>query len=132
MSEQNNENSQFRRAFENKEDFMKYYNEHKEEIDKLTTKQLNSVYKIESCKITRNKNKIVIRNISSKDKDVKEVENKDKDAKQKTKQNKQFKPKDLIKSIDLLINHYEKQLTQLKEMKDKIVSDNLYDSDHNE
>ncbi len=132
MSEQNNENSQFRRAFENKEDFMKYYNEHKEEIDKLTTKQLNSVYKIESCKITRNKNKIVIRNISSKDKDVKEVENKDKDAKQKTKQNKQFKPKDLIKSIDLLINHYEKQLTQLKEMKDKIVSDNLYDPDHNE
>ena len=135
MSEQNNENSQFRRAFENKEDFMKYYNEHKEEIDKLTTKQLNSVYKIESCKITRNKNKIVIRNISSKDKDVKEVENKDqqdKDAKQKTKQNKQFKPKDLIKSIDLLINHYEKQLTTLKEMKDKIVSDNLYDSDHNE
>ena len=132
MSEVGNCESQFRRAFENKEDFMKYYNEHNEEIDKLTTKQLNSVYKIESCKITRNKNKIVIGNISSKDKDVKEVENKDKDAKQKTKQTKQFKPKDLIKSIDLLINHYEKQLTQLKEMKDKIVSDNLYDSDHNE
>ena len=72
MSEVGSCESPLRRAFENKEDFMKYYNEHKEEIDKLTTKQLNSVYKIESCKITRNKNKIVIRNISSKDKDVKE------------------------------------------------------------
>ena len=38
--------SPFRRAFDSKEDFIKYYNEHKEDIDKLTTKQLNSAYKI--------------------------------------------------------------------------------------
>ena len=32
--------------------------------------------------------------------------------------------------IDSLISHYEKQLSLLKEMKNKIVSENLYDSEH--
>ncbi len=68
MSEQNNNVSSFKRAFENKDEFMKYYEQHKEEIDKLTTKQLNSVYKIESCKIARNKNKIIVRSNSPKNK----------------------------------------------------------------
>lgn len=130
MSEQNT-TSQLRRAFSNKEDFMKYYNEHKEEIDKLTTKQLNSVYKIESCKITRNKNKIVVRSNSPKNKTNKDKDNKDnKDTKQN--KNKEIKPKDLNKMIDSLINHYEKEIVQLKEMKNKIISDNLYDSEHDE
>ena len=54
MSEAGNkEISPFRRAFDNKEDFIKYYNEHKEDIDKLTTKQLNSAYKIESSKLQK-------------------------------------------------------------------------------
>ena len=124
MSEQNTNESQFKRAFNDKDEFMKFYNEHKEEIDKLTTEQLNSVYKIESCKITRNKNKIVVRSNSPKSKEKKEV---------KTKSNKkEIKPTDLNKMIDSLINHYEKQLLQLKEMKNKIVSDNLFDSEHNE
>lgn len=136
MSEQNNNESQFKRAFNDKDEFMKYYNEHKEEIDKLTTKQLNSVYKIESCKITRNKNKIVVRSNSPKSKDSQTTERskKDKedkeDKKDKPKSNKkEIKPTDLNKMIDSLINHYEKQLTQLKEMKNKIVSEELFDSD---
>lgn len=129
MSEQNNNESQYKRAFNDKDEFMKYYNEHKEEIDKLTTKQLNSVYKIESCKITRNKNKIVVRSNSPKSKDKKE-DKEDKEVKPKQKSNKkEIKPTDLNKMIDSLINHYEKQILQLKEMKNKIVSDNLFDSD---
>ena len=122
MSEQNNNVSPFKRAFENKDEFMKYYEQHKEEIDKLTTKQLNSVYKIESCKIARNKNKIIVRSNSPKNKDNKE-------DKPKPNKNKEIKPADLNKMIDSLISHYEKQILQLKEMKNKIVSDNLYDSD---
>ncbi len=132
MSEQNNNESQYKRAFNDKDEFMKYYNEHKEEIDKLTTKQLNSVYKIESCKIARNKNKIVVRSNSPKSKEKKEKkEDKDKDVKTKSNK-KEIKPTDLNKMIDSLINHYEKQILQLKEMKNKIVSDNLFDSEHNE
>ncbi len=118
--------SQFKRAFNDKDEFMKFYNEHKEEIDKLTTKQLNSVYKINDCKITRNKNKIVVRSNSPKSKEKKE----DKDTKTKSNK-KEIKPTDLNKMIDSLINHYEKQILQLKEMKNKIVSDNLFDSEHN-
>ena len=115
----------YRRAFTSKEDFMKYYNEHKEDMDKLTTKQLNSAYVIESCKITRNKNKIVVRSNSPKSKENKP------ETKEKPKEKKQeIKPKDLSKMIDSLINQYEKQLTQLREMKNKIVSDQLFDSDH--
>ena len=130
MSEvKNNENSQFRRSFENKEDFMKYYNEHKEELDKLTTQQLNSAYVINSCKITKIKNKIIVRSNSPKNKD-KEKEVKTNDKKQKS--NKKIKPKDITKILDSLINQYEKQLTTLKEMKNKIISDELYDSEHDE
>ena len=128
MSEQeqkNTETSPLRRSFNSKEDFIKYYNEHKEDMDKLTTKQLNSAYVIDSCKITKIKNKIVVRsNSPKKDKDNKEVKDK------KPKQKKQTEQKDILKMIDSLINHYEKQLTQLKEMKNKIVSDELYDSEH--
>ena len=125
MSEQeqkNTETSPLRRSFNSKEDFIKYYNEHKEDMDKLTTKQLNSAYVIDSCKITKIKNKIVVRsNSPKKDKEVKD---------KKPKQKKQTEQKDILKMIDSLINHYEKQLTQLKEMKNKIVSDELYDSEH--
>ena len=52
---------EYKRAFESKDEFMNYYNEHKEEIDKLTTKQLNSIYKIKDCKISRNKKKITVK-----------------------------------------------------------------------
>ena len=110
--------------FKTKEDFIKYYNEHKEEIDKLTTKQLNSAYKIESCKITRNKNKIVVRSNSPKSKEIKPNT-------VKPKPKSEIKPKDIIKMIDSLINHYEKQLSSLKELKNNIVSEELFDSEHN-
>ena len=112
--------------FKTKEDFIKYYNEHKEEIDKLTTKDLNDKYKIESHKITKIKNKIVIRCISHDDKD----KPKDK-PKPKPKPKSEIKPKDIIKMIDSLINHYEKQLSSLKELKNNIVSEELFDSEHN-
>ena len=105
---------QYKRAFENKDDFMKYYEEHKEEIDKLTTKQLNSVYKINECKISRNKNKIVVRSNSPKKKTEK----------------KEVKPQDLNKVIDHLINEFEKQLSELKELKNKIVSNDLFESEN--
>ena len=108
---------------------MKYYNEHKEELDKLTTQQLNSAYVINSCKITKIKNKIIVRSNSPKNKD-KEKEVKTNDKKQKS--NKKIKPKDITKILDSLINQYEKQLTTLKEMKNKIISDELYDSEHDE
>ena len=124
------ETGPLRRAFSNKEDFMKYYNEHKEDLDKLSTKQLNSAYLIESCKITKNKNKIVVRSNSPKSKEPKE-QKQDKPKEQKQDKPKEIKPKDLNKMIDSMINHYEKQITQLKEMKNKIVSDKLYDSEHN-
>ena len=122
--ESNSNVSPFRRAFDNKEDFIKYYNEHKEDIDKLTTKQLNSAYKIESCKITRNKNKIVVRSNSPKSKEIKPNT-------VKAKAKPEIKPKDIIKMIDSLINHYEKQLSSLKELKNNIVSEELFDSEHN-
>ena len=127
--QQQTETTPYRRAFTSKEDFMKYYNEHKEDMDKLTTKQLNSAYVIESCKITRNKNKIVVRSNSPKNKENKadKQESKPKETKEKKQE---IKPKDLSKMIDSLINQYEKQLTQLREMKNKIVSDQLFDSDH--
>ena len=105
---------QFKRAFDNKDEFMKFYEEHKEEIDKLTTKQLNSVYKINSCKISRNKNKIVIRSDSPKKKEPK---------------TKEVKPQDLNKVIDHIINEFEKQLSELKELKNKIVSNELFESE---
>ena len=116
--------SPFRRAFDNKEDFIKYYNEHKEDIDKLTTKQLNSAYKIESCKITKIKNKIVVRSNPPKSKEIKPNT-------EKPKPKSEIKPKDIIKMIDSLINHYEKQLSSLKELKNNIVSEELFDSEHN-
>ena len=101
--------------FETKEEFMKYYEEHKEEIDQLQTKELNKQFKINECKISRNKNKIVVRANSPKNK-----------KQPKTKEN---KPRDLNKVIDHLINEFEKQLNELKELKNKIVSDNLFESE---
>ena len=108
--------------FETKEDFTKYYNEHREEIDKLSVKDLNEMFKIKSCKIIKMKNKIIIRSETSKD----NKEDKEEKPKPKPKQKKQSDQKDILKMIDSLINHYEKQLSSLKEMKNKIVSENLY------
>ena len=114
---------QFKRAFDNKDEFMKFYEEHKEEIDKLQTKELNKQFKINSCKISRNKNKIVVRAESPK----KKTEKKDKEV----------KPQNLNKVIDHLINEFEKQLNELyglkksltsQELKNKIVSNDLFES----
>lgn len=116
MTEEQPAATRYRRAFDNKEDFMKYYEEHKEEIDKLTTKQLNSVYKINECKISRNKNKIIVRSNSPKTKEKKD----------------KVKPTDLNKIIDHLINEFEKQLSELRELKNKIVSNELYESEKSE
>ena len=145
---------EFKRAFESKEEFMKFYEEHKTEIDKLNTKQLNSVYKIKDCKISKNKKKLVVKpdtthlnkesnidlNMSyyeEPDKTFKPVE-KPKSIKQthmlaKSKQTKpkakQIKPQDLEKMINHIITEYEKQLSNLKELKNKLVSDDLFESD---
>lgn len=108
--------------FETKEEFMKYYEEHKEEIDQLQTKELNKQFKINECKISRNKNKIVIRANSPKSK---KEPKKSKDDKPK-----EVKPTDLNKVIDHLINEFEKQLSELKELKNKIVSNDLFESEN--
>ena len=130
---------EFKRAFESKEEFMKFYEEHKTEIDKLNTKQLNSVYKIKDCKISKNKKKLIVKpDVPSikkpveEDKEAKPVEdkpvvNKPKQEKNKPKQ-KEIKPENLEKMINHIITEYEKQLSNLKELKNKLVSDNLYES----
>ena len=131
---------EFKRAFETKEEFMKFYEEHKTEIDKLNTKQLNSVYKIKDCKISKNKKKLIVKpDVPSikkpveEDKEAKPVEdkpvvNKPKQEKNKPKQ-KEIKPENLEKMINHIITEYEKQLSNLKELKNKLVSDNLYESE---
>ena len=117
--------------FETKDEFMKYYEEHKNEIDKLATKDLNKIYKINSHKLSRNKNKIIVRTLTSEtsSNSPKSKDNKDKEVKPKDVKHKEIKPADLNKMIDSLINHYEKQILQLREMKNKIVSEELFDSD---
>jgi len=110
--------------FENKEEFMKYYEEHKEELDQLQTKELNKQFKINECKISRNKNKIVVRANTPKSKKEPKTKN-SKDNKVK-----EVKPQDLNKVIDHLINEFEKQLSELKELKNKIVSNDLFESEN--
>ena len=133
---------EYKRAFESKDEFMKYYEEHKEEIDKLTTKQLNSVYKIKDCKISRNRKKLTVKqdipkiekpNVETNE-TVKEdthtlaKSKEDKPKQVKTKQ-KEIKPQDLEKMINRIITEYEKQLTNLKELKNKLVSNDLFESE---
>ena len=119
---------EYKRAFESKDEFMNYYNEHKEEIDKLTTKQLNSIYKIKDCKISRNKKKITVKqNIPKIEKSNVEI-NEDKENKLKKSKSKEIKSQDLEKMINHIITEYEKQLSNLKELKNKLVSDNLFES----
>ena len=126
---------EYKRAFESKDEFMKYYEEHKEEIDKLTTKQLNSIYKIKDCKISRNKKKLVIKSdvpkIEKPKVETNETVKEDKEVKPKqvkTKQ-KEVKPQDLEKMINHIITEYEKQLSNLKELKNKLVSNDLFESE---
>ena len=126
---------EYKRAFESKDEFMKYYEEHKEEIDKLTTKQLNSIYKIKDCKISRNKKKLVIKSdvpkIEKPKVETNETVKEDKEVKPKqvkTKQ-KEVKPQDLEKMINRIITEYEKQLSNLKELKNKLVSNDLFESE---
>ena len=119
---------EYKRAFESKDEFMNYYNEHKEEIDKLTTKQLNSVYKIKDCKLSRNKKKLVVK--SNTPKINKKVDDK-KDLNEllELKDVQDVKPETLEKMINQIITEYEKQLSGLKELKNKIVSHDLFESD---
>lgn len=120
---------EYKRAFESKDEFMNYYNEHKEEIDKLTTKQLNSVYKIKDCKLSRNKKKLVVKvDIPKIEKPKEESEVKDDKPKSKPK-SQNIKPENLEKMINHIITEYEKQLSSLKELKNKLVSNDLFESD---
>ena len=47
-------------TFDNKEEFMKYYNKHKDDMDQEKTRGLNIKYKIPSYKIGRQKNVITL------------------------------------------------------------------------
>lgn len=118
--------------FETKEEFMKYYEEHKEEIDKLQTKELNKQFKINECKISRNKNKIVVRANTPKSKKEPKKSNKveKKEVKPHAFEECLSEAKDLNKVIDHLINEFEKQLSELKELKNKIVSNDLFESEN--
>ena len=119
---------EYKRAFESKDEFMKYYEEHKEEIDKLTTKQLNSVYKIKDCKISRNKKKITVKQNIPKIQTNETVKD-NKENKTKKSKSKEIKPQDLEKMINHIITEYEKQLSNLNELKNKLVSNDLFESD---
>ena len=46
--------------FENKEEFFKYYEEHKEDVDKMKTRGLNIKFKIPGFKIGRKKDELVL------------------------------------------------------------------------
>lgn len=117
--------------FENKEEFMKYYEEHKEELDQLQTKELNKQFKINECKISRNKNKIVVRANTPKNKKEPKKKEQPKTKEVKTTElSKYSQPQDLNKVIDHLINEFEKQLSELKELKNKIVSNDLFESEN--
>ena len=119
---------EYKRAFESNDEFMKFYEEHKEEIDKLNTKQLNSVYKIKDCKISRNKKKITVKQNIPKIQTNETVKDNKEDKPKKSK-SKEIKPQDLEKMINHIITEYEKQLSNLKEMKNKLISDNLFESE---
>ena len=119
---------EFKRAFETKEEFMKFYEEHKTEIDKLNTKQLNSVYKIKDCKISRNKKKITVKQNIPKIQTNETVKD-NKENKTKKSKSKEIKPQDLEKMINHIITEYEKQLSNLNELKNKLVSNDLFESD---
>ena len=122
---------EYKRAFESKDEFMNYYNEHKEEIDKLTTKQINSVYKIKDCKISRNKKKITVKQNIPKIQTNETVKDNKEDKTKKSK-SKEIKPQDLEKMINHIITEYEKQLSNLKELKNKLVSNDLFESEVSE
>lgn len=100
--------------FESKDEFMKYYNEHKEEMDTLTTKELNNKFKINEHKIAKNKKKIILR------------PNSPKNTNKSNKSNAEMI--NVEKSINHMIDEYEKQLNQLKDLKNKIISEKLYES----
>lgn len=48
-----------KKTFDSPEEFNKYYNKHKEEIDSKTSNQLNKEYKINGFKITKRNVKVV-------------------------------------------------------------------------
>ena len=129
---------EYKRAFESNDEFMKFYEEHKSEIDKLNTKQLNSVYKIKDCKISKNKKKLIVKSDvpkidNVKSEPVEEVTSKSTEAKPKQEKNKpkqkEIKPENLEKMINHIITEYEKQLSNLKELKNKLVSNDLFESE---
>ena len=59
-------------TFENKEEFFKYYEEHKEDVDKMKTRGLNIKYKIPGFKIGRKKEQLVLIQLKKKQEEVKE------------------------------------------------------------
>ena len=98
--------------FESKDEFMKYYNEHKEEIDKLKTNDLNKKYKIKDNKISKTKNVISVKPITVKPTPVKKEEPNKNISKHVDKE---------IKFYDNMILLHQKQIETYKQLKNKLM-----------
>jgi hypothetical protein len=83
--------------FETKQDFINYYNEHKD-LEDLKTKELNLKFKVKDHKIIRNKGKLAFRKIKSTN------DSDESNDTQETKEN-------IDKQVDLF-----KTITELKEI----------------
>ena len=97
--------------FETKDEFMKYYEEHKEELDKLKTVDLNKRYKIKDNKVSRNKNVIVIKPIVIKPTPIKKEESKN--------INKAVDKE--LKFYDNMILLHQKQIETYRQLKNKLL-----------
>lgn len=98
--------------FETKDEFMKYYNEHKEEMDKLKTVDLNKRYKIKDSKVSRTKNVLTFKPIVVKPTPIKKDES-DKNI------NKSVDKE--IKFYDNMILLHQKQIETYKQIKNKLM-----------
>ena len=99
--------------FETKDEFMKYYNEHKEEIDKLKTNDLNKKYKIKDNKISKTKNVISVKSITVKPTPIK----KDDEPNNNISKNVDKE----IKFYDNMILLHQKQIETYKQLKNKLM-----------
>lgn len=98
--------------FETKDEFMKYYDENKEELDKLKTVDLNKKYKIKDCKISKTKNVISLKPIT-----VKPTPKHNEDINKNI--NKQVDKE--IKFYDNMILLHQKQIETYKQLINKLM-----------
>ncbi len=112
--------------FETKDEFMKYYNEHKEEMDKLKTVDLNKRYKIKDSKVSRTKNVLTFKPIVVKPTPIKKDDATHSIRKNNARQ--EQADKNINKTVDKEIKFYDnmillhqKQIETYKQIKNKLM-----------